>query len=236
MEHSAAPRPDAALIRRALDVLHPDPHDVIELRALGVRHRAWPPTTSGYFDDRDACAQAAAMLSPLALGVYIVLNRIDPALLGRAYNRVRGRDDSAGTTADHNIVRRLWLPIDLDPVRPADVSATDAERDLASTRAAQVAAYMSAEGWPAPVHVDSGNGRHLLYSIDLPPDEDRLVERMLGELGRRFSDSTVKLDTTNHNLSRIWKLPGTVARKGDHVPQIGRPHRLARLLEASTDA
>jgi hypothetical protein len=232
---TTTPQPDVALIRRALDVLHADPRDVIELRALGVRHRAWPPTTSGYFDDRDACAQSAALLSPSALGVYVVLNRLNPALLGRAYNRVRGRDDSTSTTADHNVVRRLWLPIDLDPVRPADISATDAERELACTRARDVAAYMSAEGWPAPVRIDSGNGMHLLFSIDLPPDEDSLVERMLAELGRRFSDDRVKLDTTNHNLSRIWKLPGTVARKGDHVPQIGRPHRLARLLETTVD-
>jgi len=32
------------------------------------------------------------------------------------------------------------------------------------------------------------------------------------------------------NPARIWKLYGTVSRKGDSIPE--RPHRLARILEA----
>jgi hypothetical protein len=148
-------------------VLHPDLSDVIELRAIGVRSRQWPSITSGYFVDREACANAAVMLSPLAEGVYFTLNRINPALLARALNRLRGRDDSSETTADHHVSRRLWLPIDCDPVRPKGISATEEERHWALERAYAIRAHLWSEGWSSPIVADSGNGSHLLYQVDL---------------------------------------------------------------------
>jgi hypothetical protein len=225
------PAPDLDEIRRALSAVHPDPTDVIELRAIGVRGRQWPSVTSGYFTDREACACAAVQLSPLAEGVYITLNRINPALLARALNRARGRDEPSDTTADHHVVRRLWLPIDCDPVRPKGISSTDAERALAVARAETIRAHLWAEGWPAPVLADSGNGAHLLYAIDVAAADGDYVKHSIEDLARRFNDDQVHVDTTVYNPARIWKLYGTLARKGDHAPSIGRPHRVARLLE-----
>jgi hypothetical protein len=45
-------------------------------------------------------------------GVYYVLNRLNPVLLGRAYNRLK--EYAEHTTADNNILQRRWLPVDLD--------------------------------------------------------------------------------------------------------------------------
>jgi hypothetical protein len=229
---SALPAPDIDEIRRALDVLHPDPTDVIELRALGVRSRNWPSVVSGYFLDRDLCTEAAAHLSPLAEGTYVTLNRINPALVARAVNRVRGRDDSTDTTADHDVIRRCWLPIDCDPVRPAGISSSDEERELAFERVIAISEYFFAEGWDEPVYADSGNGAHLLYRVSLPANDGGYVQKLLADLGRRFDDAQAKVDQTVYNPARIWKLYGTIARKGDHAPIVGRPHRLARLQEA----
>lgn len=229
--YAAALQPDLEEIRNALDVLHTDLTDVIELRAIGVRSRSWPSITSGYFLDRDACAEAAAMLSPLAEGTYITLNRINPALLARAVDRTRGRDEASDTTADHHVLRRVLLPIDCDPVRPKGISSTDEEREWAFQRAKEIREHMWAEGWDSPVFADSGNGAHLLYRIDLPANDGGHVQQVLTDLGHRFSDSRVVVDQTVFNPARIWKLYGTVARKGDHAPVVGRPHRLARLLE-----
>ena len=227
----SVPAPDVGEIRRALDVLHPDPTDVIELRAIGVRSRQWPSVTSGYFTDRAACAAAAVQLSPLAHGVYVTLNRIKPALLARALNRLRDRDDASDTTSDHDVQRRLWLPIDCDPARPAGISASDQERALALARVDAIRSYLMADGWPPPIVADSGNGAHLLYRVDLPMADDDYVKGRLEDLKLRFDDDLVHVDTTVFNPARIWKLYGTLARKGDHAPTIGRPHRLARLLE-----
>jgi hypothetical protein len=55
-----------------------------------------------------------------------------------------------------------------------------------------------------------------------------LVERALKGLAARFNTDRVELDTGNFNASRIWKLYGTLARKGDSTET--RPHRWARLL------
>jgi hypothetical protein len=227
---AALTNPDPAEIRRALDVLHP--HDgVIELRAIGVRSRRWPSIASGYFLNRDLCAAAAADLSPHAEGVYVTLNQINPALLARAVDRVRERDEPADTTADHHVIRRQWLPIDCHPVRPKGIPSTDQEKEAAFERARDVREYLWTEGWDTPILADSGNGAHLLYRIDLQPDDGGYVQQILTDLGARFTDSRVSIDQTVFNPARIWKLYGSLARKGDHAPVVGRPHRVARLLE-----
>jgi hypothetical protein len=221
---------DTAEIRRAIDVLHRDPNDVIEIRAIRVRQRDYPTTTSGYFDDRDKAAAAAASLSPISQGVYINLHRINPALLARADNRLRGRNDDTDTASDRDTIRRLWVPIDIDAKRPAGTSSSEEEHQLALDRASEVLAYLSAEGWNDPVVADSGNGAHLLYAVDQEP-ADGFTREFLKQIGERFSDDRVQIDEAVFNPGRIWKLYGTLARKGDSVERIGRVHRLARLIE-----
>ena len=52
--------------------------------------------------------------------------------LGRRANRIKMRlSRKDATTSDADIVRRRFLPIDIDPVRPSGVSGTDAEHGLA---------------------------------------------------------------------------------------------------------
>jgi hypothetical protein len=89
--------------------------------------------------------------------------------------------------------------------------------------------------WQRPIIGDSGNGAHLLYPIDLANDQEALlfVSAALNELDRRYSDDVVKVDVTCGNAARIWKAYGTVARKGDSIPD--RPHRISRILEVPSD-
>ncbi|MDE4908969.1 hypothetical protein L0665_10155 [Methanogenium marinum] len=220
---------DADEIRKTLSLLFSE-GTVVELRALGNGG-----VHSGYFTDHDALAtRAAAMDTNTSIhGIYVTLNEVNPALLSRRANRVKqhlSRNDS--TTADADIIRRRWLPIDFDPVRPSGVSTTDEEHDAALRRAEDVADWLSEKGFPAPVLSDSGNGAHLLYRIDLPNDgvSTRLVKECLTVLDAFFSDDTVLCDTANFNAGRIWKLYGTTARKGDNTGV--RPHRKARIVSA----
>jgi hypothetical protein len=90
--------------------------------------------------------------------------------------------------------------------------------------------YLRGRGWPDPVVVDSGNGYHLLHRIDLPAEDGGLVARCLAALAARFDSDRAKIDQAVHNPARLCKIPGTVARKGDSMPD--RPHRRARLLES----
>jgi len=217
----------ADAIRDTLTVLC-EPGQVVEVRALAENG-----THSGYFTDFEALARQAEALDadPAVHGCYVTLNAVNPALLARRANRIKmhlSRGDA--TTGDADIVRRRWLPVDIDPVRPSGVSGTDAEHTLAREKAEEITDWLAGIGFPAPVIGDSGNGAHLLYRIDLPNDEQstKLVKAVLSTLDALFSDAGVSVDTANYNAGRIWKLYGTVTRKGDDTTE--RPHRRSRLL------
>jgi KaiC/GvpD/RAD55 family RecA-like ATPase len=218
----------AEIIRAAQLLL--EPGGITELRALHARlrgeHRTG--TVSGYFDSAAKLADAVGQIVS-AKGIYIVPNTMNPALLARAANRVRFAEKGDPLTADHDMVRRRWLFVDFDPVRPAGIGSTDDEHAAARARAELVRDDLRSAGWPDPVLADSGNGWHLLYRIDLPAADGRIVERVLLALAARFSDDAVKVDTTVHNAARIWKLYGTTACKGDATAD--RPHRVSRLVD-----
>jgi hypothetical protein len=217
--------PPPKTIRAALDVLF-ERGSVVELRILKTRQK----TVAGYFDDFDKLAEAAAEWDGKAPAQYVTLNPVNPALLARAGNRVKGYAEEA--TGDRDILRRRWLPIDLDVVRPSGIASTNAEHAAALARAKEIRGWLSAQGWPAPVLADSGNGAHLLYRVDLPNDDASrdLLKRCLEAVAFRFSDDCVSIDVGVCNAARIWKLYGTRVCKGDDTP--GRPHRRAALIEA----
>ena len=210
-------------IARALEVLF-EPGAVAELRA--IRNGK---TAAGYFDDPEALAREAGKLDGQEYTVYVTANPVDPALLARSQNRVK--HPLRESTSDRDILRRRWLLVDLDPARPAGVSATDEEKNAARERAREIYAHLHRSGWSEPVIGDSGNGYHLLYPIDLPNDPEslELVRGVLEALSFRFTDERVSVDTTTSSAARIWKLYGTTARKGDSTEE--RPHRPSGLLK-----
>ena len=134
-------------IRRAVGLLAPD-GGVIEVRAL-----ADGATHSGYFDDYERLARAVEALDadPSVAGIYVTLNDVNPALLARRANRIKMRlSRKDATTADADILRRRWLPVDIDPVRPSGVSSTDEEHKAALNAAERIAAYLAEQVPCAP--------------------------------------------------------------------------------------
>ncbi len=215
--------PHAEMIWKSLDTLY-DEGAVIELRAFGRLHNE-----SGYFDDHDALVKEAVSLDRCGFQCYVVMNEVDPALLARATNRTVADPERA--TTDRDIVRRRWLLVDVDPVRPSGTSASRAEKAAAKAQAQDIARFLCDEGWPDPVAADSGNGYHLLYKVDLPNDDEsrQLVKAILQALASEFDDDQVKIDTSVHNAARIVRLYGTLTRKGTQTPD--RPHRRSRILK-----
>jgi hypothetical protein len=209
-------------IRWTLHVLFED-KAVVELRAFDGKKR----TRSGYFDDHDALAKAAAELDRQGWQTYVTMNEVNESLLARATNRVV--ESPKATTSDNDIIRRRWLLVDIDPARPPRVSAIEEEKKAAFERAKEVLAYLRAEGWAESVIADSGNGFHFLYRVDLPNDREsrELVKGVLEALAFRFDDDRVKVDTRVHNAARIVRLYGTTTRKGDNTQE--RPHRRSEI-------
>lgn len=207
------------------------PDQVVELRALQVqRGRGRPHTEAGFFhaDHLADMARAALEVTPHARGVYLTLNPLRPDLLARRCNRIDWAQEGE-LAKDRDVLSRLWLLVDADPVRDAFVSSTDREKAHALDTAHAVREHLRARSWPEPILADSGNGYHLLYRVDLRADDGGVLERVLRGLAARFDTAHVKIDRKVFNPSRICKSPGTLARKGDHTPD--RPHRRARFLE-----
>jgi hypothetical protein len=208
------------------------PRHVYELRCLAFTlNGKWPATVSGYYDDLEQLARDAATYDGHCKGIYVTLNPVKEALKARSYNHVREGVKDDDTTKDKHIVRRVWLPLDFDPERESGISSTNAEHDAALGRTAECRAWLREQGFPEPILADSGNGGHLLYQIDLANDDasGRLVTDFLKAVAAHFSDDRVKVDTAIYNPARIWKLYGSLARKGDNIAE--RPHRRSRILE-----
>lgn len=227
-----------APILSALDRLRVAPDQITELRALNVPRRyGKPATVAGYFDDMEKLAEAALHLEDRgAPGIYITLNPVSPALISRAYNRLD--EFPKATTCDANVIRRVWLPFDFDPVRPAGISSTTEELDRAKDTALRAAEWLTTELEDEPaIWACSGNGYHLLFRIDLPNDDESTehVRHIISVTADRFSNNSVSVDRSVFDLARIWKLYGTVARKGDEVPKLRRVHRRACVLSKGFD-
>ena len=229
MNNATSPQPIQAEIERAISLLF-DGDEVVEVRAF---HKGKKRTDAGYFDGqhRNDLVQEAIRLNTAGAAVYVTLNRLDPQLLGRYANRI---ESFASTTAsDTNVIRRRWLLVDLDPVRPRDTSATKEQLASAKTKGQEIRDFLRSTGWPDPVIAASGNGFHLIYPIDLANDAEStaVVKGALQDLAKQFDDADVKVDTSVFNAARIVKLHGTVANKGDHTSV--SPWRLSKILTAA---
>ncbi|MGV1080772.1 MAG: DNA primase family protein [Candidatus Nanopelagicales bacterium] len=217
---SGAATTPTATIGEALSLLYAGTAEgSVELRAIGIDGRK-SPLSKWFALSPVGFAQLAGEASKLttkARGVYFTLNPASP--------------DSGKPATDKDVLRRRWLLLDVDPVRPSETSATDAEHADALDRADQIKEYLGSRGWPAPITADSGNGAHLLYRVDLPNDAQArdLIKNCLIALASRFDDATVKVDTAVFNASRICRLYGTWARKGQDTPD--RPHRVSGLVD-----
>jgi hypothetical protein len=204
-----------------------EPGDVAELRALHVTSRDGRSynAVSGYYDDAVAFARDVLKLDGRARGLYVTMNPLRRDVLSRSPNRIT---PGCAAATDADVTRRRWLLLDLDPKRPAGVSATDAELSAAIARADDVWKFLRGEGWADPVAAISANGCHLLYAIAQPAADGGFVGRVLRGLAKRFSDDVVDLDTSVSNASRITKVYGTLSRKGAATPE--RPHRRSMIL------
>lgn len=205
---------DAEEVRRALSLLADSDN--------GIQLHASPSWACQTFSGSDIDAATCWVDDHAdADGIYYTLNNISPTLATGAKNA--------------DIIRRRWLLIDVDRIKTAEnlkQSATAAEHEAARAMSADVAAELSARQWPMPVIIDSGNGYHLIFRIDLENDDAarELCHDFLHTLSRRFDGDRGAIGRECHDARRIAKLPGTWARKGANTTD--RPHRMAKIIFA----
>ena len=193
------------------------PKEVTGMRSSITKHfRA--PTYSSVADYQAAFEAEALRLNGLGYNVYVVMNPI--------------KADFVGTSAkDSDISHRSVLLIDIDRAVKQDAPATDAEVAAAWALADEVKDFHASQGWGEPICVMSGNGHHLYYLVDGFPNtaaSKSATQKWLGALANKFDTSVVTIDRVVFNASRITKVVGTVARKGEESE--GRPYRMAYML------
>ena len=198
---------DQSEIRRAIQILFGQ-GEWHELRAL-PSGRGKIVIGGGW----DAAVESAVSLSDES--VYYCLNPIS-------------KDAERAKKA--TVVSRRWFPLDIDTVRPRDVSATEAEKAKSAEVAYAIFSHLNDLGWPEPVMVDSGNGWHLLYRIDLPHSDlsTQIIKSATYRLAEQFDTAFGKVDKATHDAPRVFKLPGTFARKGPDTSD--RPWRIAKIV------
>jgi P4 family phage/plasmid primase-like protien len=230
-------------IRKAIGILFADVKfgagECIEVRVPDKKKRI---TAAGWFDDKEALAKSVARLARDGFSdpdnprrfvhenAYWTCNPASDALLARQKkNTIAIAPD---TTSDNNITRRLWLPIDIDPLRPSGVSATNAEKKLAREVVETLGNKLIDElGFPSDCIVggSSGNGYHILIRIELPNDNDArdLIKKCLAAMQGMVGTGKVEVDPKVYNAARIIKCYGTLACKGMNTAD--RPWRWSKL-------
>lgn len=213
----------AVLIKHALDKIH-EPGETFEVRIPKTKSGTW----SGYFQDTAVAAAIIAKENGKHGAIYHTVNPVEPALIARSENHFT--IGNPPTTTDAEISKRRWFLLDFDPIRPAGISSTAGELAQAESKATEVQSWLTSLGWPEPMLAMSGNGYHLMYRIDMPntPEVRSNVEFATKMLASLFSDQFISVDTTVFNAARVWKVYGTVSRKGS--PTEDRPHRVAEII------
>ena len=200
-----------------------DPHSpVIELRAIGRGRIQSLLLLSSEFKTTEArqreFERIAHDLNTGGNNIYVVMNTIR-------------ENFCSGSVKDSVIKHRDWLLIDIDRAEPARCPATDEEIAAADDLADQVVEFMTRKGWSEPLRIMSGNGYHLYYRLNSLPNDAQskdLLRSLLNGLGDKFDNNVVKIDRSVFNASRITKVVGTKAFKGQSSKD--RPYRAARLI------
>jgi hypothetical protein len=219
--------PDPTEIKNVWRLLTVKNDSVIELRAISP-NRSLPPITKHYraeqYKNLDALKATferdAISLNSDGYNIYTVMNPI-------------GSDYSGKAATDEDIAHRKWLLIDIDKASSEKRPATQAELDAAKDLATNISKYLKEGGWDDPgLVVMSGNGYHLYYDLGEMANTAQVTEivrEFLKGLAQRFDTGSVKVDQVVYNASRITKVVGTVARKGDNTPET--PHHVAKMVQ-----
>lgn len=198
-----------------------------EIRGIGNvdgKHRSY----SGWFASVGGLMSALEGMEYLNLNWYFVFNQIDSYQLDGKMKKgfcVEKFAISNHCICDIDIVRRKWVMLDFDPIRPSGTSSTFEQLSYASMTAKKVWDFLFHNGFYDYVGCVSGNGYHIMLPCDLEANEqtDNLVSDFIKVISMLFSDENVAIDTQVSNRARLTKLYGTVAHKGEHSALT--PHR-----------
>ena len=178
----------------------------------------------GYFETPAAAAKAIADYDTKD-NIYITLNPVKRALLGRVNNKLA---KCKNRTTDSEAFRDSWFLFDIDPKRPTGISSTDDELQAAISVGKSIIRYLLDIGVSQEALLTgiSGNGAYVLVRLpnyEISSERTELKKRLLNFFADQFSTDRVDVDRTVYNPARLVAAMGTLKMKGDSIPE--RPHR-----------
>ena len=193
-------------------------HAMHDAGRIELRHQDGDCWISGLFDDIGALRMEIRSRA----GSGNLFTTINAPRLMPVSNAMHDR-----ALADADIALHTRLVFDFDPIRPIGTPRTDAEMQAAVAARDRLVAALLAIGWPQPATAMSGNGAHAVYRWRTPvcSTTTEMLACLYRGMKRDFGTYDVDFDTTVRNPARIWRLYGTVNRKGAPTP--ARPHRAA---------
>lgn len=133
--------------------------------------------------------------------------------------------------SDSDIESIRFIFVDIDSIKEEKkLSATRAEVNQARMTFDKVRQFLVENNLEEQMCIFSGNGFHIMLPVQMPNTNEyiTLYKQFLKMLAYKFNTDTVKIDTSVANPSRLGKLVGTVAAKGE--PSVERPHRVSKLI------
>lgn len=194
---------------------------LVELRHID-KQGSRTKITSGIFDNANSLQLAARSLAARG-NSYTLLNcRREIPDPRRNRLAVGGR-----TTADDDIETIVRLPFDFDAVQPGGCCSTTDELTRTLGARDTFVRRMHRREWPVPLVGMSGNGGHVLYRCRMPntPENSEMLTHLYHGLKEENETEAVTFDASVRNPARIFRLYGTINRKGPDAPD--RPHRIA---------
>jgi hypothetical protein len=235
---TAPGRRDPGAARRFLELLRTPAAGCTEFRVLhgvfqhdGQIRRGGAPgrhdygaTLAGWYDRVEPLLRDSRRLYEVT--GYVTINPVRADLLARSANSLA---HVRHTTRDVDVLCLRWLYLDIDPVRPPDISSTSAELALALARRDAILAD-NPELAASALWGCSGNGAWILVRLpDYPndPTHRELVKEVVRLLADKYNDGDVIIDTATVNPARLISVPGSIKAKGSPLPE--RPWRFVTL-------
>ncbi|APB30614.1 DUF927 domain-containing protein [Vagococcus teuberi] len=167
---------------------------------------------------------------------WLETNKLSNKTIFGTFNQPYLESLSKKTLSDKDIEDRHFIMIDFDPIREKSTSSTKEEKEKALNIANNVCQFLKEHQFESLITCDSGNGYHILIPITpisaTETTED--VGRFLKLLAEKFSTTEVEVDTTVKNPSRLTKVYGCFATKGESTED--RPHRKSSILTKNYSA
>lgn len=181
---------------------------------------------AGYYDNQHF-ETLAADIKPYAVdlnteAIYTTIQRLHPDTISLISNRLKTSVETDDLTKDTHVTGFCIFPIDVDSKRLTGISSSEDELDVTKKKAGEIRDHLKDAGIPT-LDAMSGNGCHINVLLEVLENIEENAKRFKA-LGDRVA-AHFDTDATIYNPSRIFKLYGTYARKGDNTAK--RPHRQA---------